>query len=377
MVGGGFSGLTAALSLQDKGYSVYLFDDQPYLGGKAFSVADLDNPNNPLDVNDLGPVFISDTKQRPGPFTKYLNRFNIGREPYDQSTYTGFINKYPNMPPDAEPFVDNPLVNVTIIAAAKLYGALCDKYRRQLRNGFLNAVSPELFIPTLEFLVLYKLEVLVPQFKVVMTSEGYGDLAQVPALYTLRYVTKDKILQLLIPKIKLEVVKGGMAALVTQMSVSLFREDRIKLLHTLVSIERLPDSQSLVFFDIRKQQYSDAVTCRKTILAFPPLLPELRKIMWDMTDKEKRIIGQVFIHRFTSSALKLKSVKDNKHCCYIRALRLPLGVGAVPYIPGNGEIASILRQHTEVSWIFKDRHEGLSKNFKNKTSRHNFPTGRD
>lgn len=178
IVGGGPSGLTAALRLHDKGYkNVIIFEKEDAIGGRTQNWIDPDGGvQNKGAIAFLRP-FYEQTRE-------LMNRFGISGTEWPTPSVNYFYNK------DARFVIDQkslPQPNRDEVEAqiAK-YALLYQGWATEIVPGFPNGVPQDLSVPMLTLLTQHQLLLLTPFFHAIIVASGYGSLETTPAIFVIQ-----------------------------------------------------------------------------------------------------------------------------------------------------------------------------------------------
>ena len=183
---------------------------------------------------------------------------------------------------------------------------------------------------------------LEPLCTLLITVEGYGALEDTPALYLLELLNEEFLLHFLQTNSFLN-LDEGFDVLAKLMASSL----QVFLNHKVTRIVRGNNYQTIYFNSDFNYGQRQSVRCRKTILAFPPLLPNLISMIPDLSDKEKAVLSQVYIHKYVSAAHYIPSLD---HKIYSEAFTQS-DVNQLPILTpplGHGEVVGLVEQSTRV-----------------------------
>ena len=174
VLGGGASGIYAAITLRDRNKTVAVIEKQDYLGGHTNTYTD---PASGKKV-DYGVIVYDDTDTA----RKFFGRFDI---PLVIANRTTGLTQYYDDFRTGQQVIGYTPSNPT--AGFGAYGAQLAKY------AFLNApgynlpdpVPEDLLIPFGDFIKKYNIESAV--FIINQYAQGFGNLLDVPSLYVLKY----------------------------------------------------------------------------------------------------------------------------------------------------------------------------------------------
>jgi hypothetical protein len=332
IVGAGFTGLGIANLLQQQNIPVEVFEAKSRVGGKADTYRQGDEV-----LIEKCPLFFTRHSQF---LLHYINKFNltpISFEQKDQGGYdvdSGFIAPFPPLSHDEES---------VLMEAVGRFIQIRDNYTNEFDTPYLN-VSPDLFVPFQEWLDRRNLSILAPLFVPVITTEGYGDLRDVPALYVLRLVSSREISTLV--KDTFFTVEEGLDTLVNRMADGL----DVHLGHKLTQIVRHGSSRQDLYFNFGSPQFV-MKKCSKVVLAFPPLLVNLKSIIVRLSQEEREVLGDVKIHKYTTGGHHIPYFNQS---LYVGVYKKPDLYGdSQPEFTlprGRGEPVSLVKQTRVSDW---------------------------
>lgn len=327
VIGAGISGVNLGILLQAKGYDVQVFEKLPKVGGKidTFTIKD-------EVLVEMCPLFFAPTDTI---LKKYIEQFELTSVPHDADRVafdpiTGIVLPYPTL-------------NAQQQAAIQRYLMLRSKYNDQLDFGYLNA-TPDLFDPVSTWLNNNNVTDITPILDLLLTAEGYGSLDDTPALYMLQFMSVGTLTAALNISGSFHTVKEGLSVLINKMA-SLLKNVHVN--HELIAMIRMQDHQILF---LKSNGRFRIQLCSKTILAFPPLLGNLEKIIFDLNSNERSTLDQVKIAKYASAAHHLPPLN---HTVYAEAFRMSANNTPIVGAPiGNGEIVAMVKQSSRVTTKF-------------------------
>jgi len=195
--------------------------------------------------------------------------------------------------------------------------------------------ASELYVPFATWMTSRNLSILLPLFIFPVTIEGFGDLNDTPALYVLKLVRPVELDVLVSGTSTFLTLREGMDVLMDRMADTLD-------VHLNQGITRVVRHNS-GYQELHCGDLGTVMKCSKTILAFPPLLKKLEKVIPDLTADEREVFGKVRIHRYTSSGYHLPPLD---HRLYYEGIKHS-DLTQPPYLVfprGIGEVIGILRQ---------------------------------
>lgn len=272
---------------------------------------------------------------------KYIKRFGLTSIPYNLTDRVAFdpvsgtVLPYPSLSAQQQQELQ---------LAVKQYIAYRTQYASALDFGYLQA-TPDLFDPIDTWLNNKNLTALTPIFELLLTVEGYGSLEDTAALYALKYVSVEFLLTTLNISGSLFTLREGLSVLVSKMA-SLLKN--LHLNHELIALIRKKDRQ-IVF--LKTNRSIERRICGKTILAFPPLLDNLDKVIFDLNHRENSVLKQIKIAKYATKALHLPTLNHNLYAEAIGLLANNTPIARTPI--GNGEVVALVKQSSRVMIDFR------------------------
>jgi hypothetical protein len=291
IVGSGISGLSAAHKLKEKGYLVKVFEKNNIVGGK-MHVYRKDGL-----VWNMGPVIFNDFYKRTLDIVK---KYKIKYE----TAHLLDVSAY------------QPDIGLKILLPQQLYDkstketwARYRKIRKSLtiETGLVEA-NPELFVSTSEWLKSNKLESLKMYALILLTSEGYGHIDDIPALYFVHLMDISKETTEDVHR-----VLDGM----DQIPIALAKDLDVTMSAQVTKIDRGDKGAKITY---STKSGSKTQQCSSVILAFPPLYNQISNIIHDLSADEKDILKQVKIHKYATIA---NYATEMKYFAYLPLLPPP------------------------------------------------------
>jgi hypothetical protein len=273
VIGSGITGLSAAHRLKEKGYSVKLFEKSNIVGGKIHTY------RKDGVVWNMGPVLFSDF------YTRTLDIINKHDIKY---TTLHFLDNAGFQPDTGITLLLPQIANELL---AKKAWARYQEIRKSytVETGLINA-NPELFVSTSEWLKANNLEALLPYALFFLTAEGYGHVDDTPALYFVHIMDLSKDIAL-----DFHFIPDGF----DQIPFALAKGLDITLNAKVSKIDRVETGTKITYSTGSGLQTQE---CSSTILAFPPLLNQVSDIISDLSEEEKKILGEVKITKYATVA---------------------------------------------------------------------------
>jgi len=293
VIGGGASGMAAAVFLKDNGYSVKVIEKKNKVGGHVNTL--YFTPPAPGLANwlDIGVIGIANTS--------YLNEIGVGKWKVETDKFIQrFIGN--NVIPIQLYFPTATGVNfatgvsygpVSVDTTSSEYQAayntfisFIDKYPWLSTSDFPDPIPAELLIPFTEFIEKYQLELLFPSlFYEDTTGFGLGELSKLPTLLPLFFASK-----VLLSDKSLTAV-GGWQSLYDQMELYLSRSN-VYLNAEVTHIKRTPSrSRKPVEIVFRQHKQKKIIKCKDVIISFPPTLENLS--FMELSRRERTLFREV------------------------------------------------------------------------------------
>jgi len=210
------------------------------------------------------------------------------------------------------------------------------------KQGYRYLDAPELFAPSIQYLVENGWEPLAALFRVTYTNYGYGAMDITPAMYLQRYYSTGTFMRLSAGS------KGGLPTMnITLNSVFQHMSKSVEDLRLNVNINKVVRGKQGVRVEYEQGGRNTTITCGRIILAFPQLLNRLEGWL-DVTPEEKDVFGKVIKSWYFSTVVDL-----TEPLAAAGLTQLPFAVanslinnGTIDPIPtGSGEPLLVYGQH--------------------------------
>lgn len=351
VIGGGISGITIANSLQEKGYdNVILYEGGSRFGGKLDTYRSKDEYGDTI-VIEKGPILYSDQMTY---IVKHMNRVNLTTIPFNIHDHALFNPKSG---------VIFPRLEFSAQLTAKVQ-QLNNEYKRfwnflseeALELGYNSPASKakleELATPIETWLKQRNISELLPLFGVILTSMGYGDVKDTPAMYALKFIIADDAENFFKIGGPSFTVKEGFDTFAERMAASVQNKN---LGWRAVDIKRNRDKDvQYVTFEVSAGNMKSQITqiCKRTILAFPPLMNKLAVLVSDLSHKEKQVFNQVKIMKYVSSGNLIPSLNRAVYSGLVPEIGYDYNRHLFPkmiYPQGDGGPVVLVKQNKGVS----------------------------
>jgi hypothetical protein len=295
IIGGGPSGLTAALRLHDKGYKhITIFEKADAIGGKAQNWVDPDGHVHYKGAVFYLPSFYSET-------TNLLERYGIPYRPYQANiSYYNYETKY--VLPRSAP-TDPTALMQQVVKYTQMYA----NFSSYLIPGFRNGVPNIIRVPTQTFLLTNGMPLLIPVFWLINAAFGYGSLQDTPACYAL---------QLNPPQVVAGFLTQGPTPLYMTDYASLFIRaaadsgaDIQELNAVITNIDHHHDNsvKSVKYVQKGKSGKSQTKKCDQLIHAIPYNLEEDGRFGFDQ--EQQAVLHDIIVEPYYTSYVKMTELK--------------------------------------------------------------------
>ncbi|KAF5343109.1 hypothetical protein D9758_016007 [Tetrapyrgos nigripes] len=320
IVGAGPTGLTVAHELEAKKIPIFIFEKQSEVGGKCQTF--YDGPNGSI-AHPLGAILIVNSS--------YTSTFPIVKssgirfQPSPGDLTGGKSFEYP--PLNNSNFAGND-VKVTKTPSPtpdqiSAINAEVQKYNQYWQNTFApkysklrytGGIPKELTVPFGQWLSDNGYQILPTVVSDGLTTFGYGDLSDTPAIYMLQYFTPD-ILAYFAGSNNANVVDFHKVMLAYARTIS----GKIMTGVTVSNIDR-SSSHPVITYVPQAQNHASTPpqkqSCSSIVLAFPPVLSALQptpdasfpSLNMTLTSAEKSVFSRVSITSYYSGAISLPSI---------------------------------------------------------------------
>lgn len=293
IIGGGASGVHAAVSLQELNKTVVVVERNSYLGGHAHTYQE-----SGLSV-DIGVVVFQPIPE----VLSFFQKFNVsllnlnspeasGNQPGQPANKSLPAISYSTFS-EVRDFRDGSIVIPTAPSAEDV-GAAFAKFTEVLEqyeyllNGYdlPDPVPEDLYIPFGAFIKKYNLEAAFPE--IFRFSQGMGDLLHVSTIYAIKYFNLDDI-KFAFSTGYLTPAHNGTKALYDKAAASI-GPSNILLESTIMSTNRQNTSTGNPELLVSTKQGLKLLSCTQILLTIPPTLTNLRG--WDLTPEEEAVFSQ-------------------------------------------------------------------------------------
>jgi hypothetical protein len=307
VVGGGIGGLTAALTLQDKGHTVVVFEKESRPGGKCWSPT-FEGQAFEMGACSVSPEFHTVLKLARRYKQRLRRRFPFWVMGPDGSRTT-FRQEYWKV-------ADTPAILLEM--GRYLYHAANFGLRYNRPSGYLNL--PKVYEASFrQFCRDHKMERIAPWMELPVTSFGYGDLDTIKTWYVLDYVNVVNFMGLAIQLILMgqspvHQFLEGYGALVTAMA----RDLDVRLGSAVRNIDRGRAGVTITTDAIGVEpERFDAV-----VLAVP--LQELKDCL-EFNAEEKLLVGDLKSNTYAIAACVLNRMPQGNHLLRFNACQQNFG----------------------------------------------------
>lgn len=307
IIGGGLSGLTLANLLQSRGHDVTLYEAESRFGGKILTYRSKSATGDPIQL-EQGPIWFSNKMSY---ILKHLSAYNVSYTPYKVHDFSLFDPSKGVIYPRQE---FPPKMVASLSAAVARYKvawreATNSSAALELGYASLNPAQLEdLSKPIATWLEDHALSELTPLFIPFLTGDGYGGIRETPALYALKVIT-DKDSDTLVFSGGTFTVSQGYDVWVKRIAAQVRNKYHGWKAVSLKRIQENGETRQEIRFQVKGTKEPVAVSCEKTILAFPPLLNNLAELISDLSEKETEILNQVKVVKYVSTGVRVPHLK--------------------------------------------------------------------
>ncbi|TAD98989.1 MAG: FAD-dependent oxidoreductase [Bacteroidetes bacterium] len=331
IIGSGAAGLSAALYLQDKGYSsVTILEKNDFVGGKCHSYIDKNG-----QAYDMGALEITQAYTE---VIKIMARFGVESYPVQDLNVidgqTGKVTPLTSLDPS---ILDK---FKTAIDTLKYFYYLSE-HKSFIQQPNMLKMPEDLTMPFEDWLIKYGMKDLINNFIPAIFCYGYGDLKDIPAAYALKYMNSRNFGALVSVLVREAVgydpkwpqsITGGFQVLWEKVAASLPN------IHTGVSIEKIirNEGQEKPITVIYSTKNGEKIEHKFDKLIYTPVVKtDLLSPIMELTAQEKTLFDKVKYNYYFTTAVdasnfpaeELFVLKQNGKIC----------------LPNDGEPVSFIR----------------------------------
>ncbi|RGP64459.1 FAD nad p-binding domain-containing [Fusarium longipes] len=296
IVGAGVSGLTAAKSLEAKGYKTVIFEKRDTVGGKCQSHYE-DGQYFPL-----GAVLFTESPSYAETF-EVVSSSGVKFDTFDPA-YT-----YNYSPDTGAASLSQPLSPVVIQALQEELTRYATVWKNSFAPfgvpGYKNGVPKEFTVPAKEWLLSNKFPIIASVINRGAGNYGYGDYTEIPALYYLQFFAPDIIASFIgtVQPFKTDFFKVFKRVSKT-IKGPIYLDSRIE------RIDR-GRSQPSIRYSTTKSKQTKTQLCSDVIIALPPTLEALKNLGLALSTADRALFAQVDVNGYFSSAVRMSKLGNN------------------------------------------------------------------